>query len=158
MTRRQYTYPFISTKDSQTGLLKILDESHYYPWLKHQGYGTYGLEESHLDVIIAPIAKNPYQYKFGVKEWQDELGLNIYDFEARGYDPATVRTTTQDPLAEKFYSQSSYSFLNNNPMIYVDPTGMAADHVYELNNKTGEMKKIEHNNDTTDRTCFRSIC
>src|SRR5690606_36231656 len=32
------------TKDPQTGLLKILDESHYYPFgLRHQEYGTYGL-------------------------------------------------------------------------------------------------------------------
>lgn len=35
------------------------------------------------------------------------------------------RTTTQDQLAEDFYSVSPYSFLNNSPPNFVDPTGMA---------------------------------
>jgi hypothetical protein len=34
------------------------------------------------------------------------------------------RTTTLDPLAEKFYNLSPQSFLNNNPLSFVDPTGM----------------------------------
>jgi hypothetical protein len=41
--------------------------------------------------------------------------------------PDIVRTPTQDPLSEKFTNVSPYSFLNNNPMYFVDPTGMAAD-------------------------------
>ena len=64
-----------------------------------------------------------YKYKFQNKEWQDELGLNTYDFGARGYMPDIVRTPTLDPLAEKFYSFSPYSFLNNNPLRFVDPDG-----------------------------------
>lgn len=34
------------------------------------------------------------------------------------------RTTTYDPKAEKYYNVSPQSFLNNNPIRYVDPTGM----------------------------------
>jgi len=62
-------------------------------------------------------------YKFQNKEWQDELSLNLYDFGARLYDPAIVRTTTYDPLVEKFYHISPQSFLNNNPLTFIDPTG-----------------------------------
>src|SRR5690554_5800910 len=72
-----------------------------------------------------------YQYKFGAKEWQDELGLNIYDFEARNYMPDIVRTTTQDPLADSFAHQSPYSFFNNNPIYFKDPTGMAGTDWYQ---------------------------
>ncbi|MFA7616994.1 MAG: hypothetical protein WCY16_10485, partial [Weeksellaceae bacterium] len=52
------------TKDPQTGNLKILDESHYYPFgLKHQEYSTFGFVSNPIQgVIIAPIANNPYKY------------------------------------------------------------------------------------------------
>jgi hypothetical protein len=38
--------------------------------------------------------------------------------------PDIVRTPTQDPLSEKFYTKSPYSFLNNNPIYFIDPDGM----------------------------------
>ena len=68
-----------------------------------------------------------YQYKYNGKEWQDELGLNVYDFHARNYDPAIGRTSTIDPLTEKFTNLSAYSFFNNNPVYFIDPTGMSSD-------------------------------
>jgi hypothetical protein len=37
------------------------------------------------------------------------------------------RTTTLDPLAEKFYDLSPQSFLNNNPLRFIDPTGMESE-------------------------------
>jgi RHS repeat-associated protein len=74
-----------------------------------------------------PLFKTSYNYKFENKEWQDELGLNMYDFDARGYMPDLGRTTTHDPLAEKFYHLSPQSFLNNNPLRFTDPTGMESD-------------------------------
>ena len=58
------------------------------------------------------------------KELQDELGLNLYDFEWRQYDPTIWRTPTMDPMAEKFYGMSPYSWAANNPVRYVDPDGM----------------------------------
>src|SRR5690606_22221344 len=97
--------------DRLLGLL-ILDETHYYPFgLKQKGYEP------------PPAYATSYKYKFQNKEWQDELNLNVYDFGARQYMPDIVRTTTIDPLAEKFYSLSPQSFLNNNPLYFIDPTG-----------------------------------
>ncbi len=55
---------------------------------------------------------------------QDELDLSLYDFHARQYDPTIGRTTTIDPMAQMFYSMSSYSWAANNPMRFMDPTGM----------------------------------
>jgi hypothetical protein len=40
------------------------------------------------------------------------------------YDPAIGRTCQLDPLAEKYYDLSSYSWAANNPLRYTDPTGM----------------------------------
>ncbi|WP_372474856.1 RHS repeat domain-containing protein [Capnocytophaga sp. ARDL2] len=97
---------------------EILEESNYYPFgLKHQGYN----EITNVNKSIAAE-----KYKFGGKEWNDELGLNLYDFHARNYDAAIGRTTTYDPMAEEFYRLSPQSFLNNNPINFVDPTGMVA--------------------------------
>lgn len=57
------------------------------------------------------------------KEWKDEVGLNLYDFEWRYYDPYTAHTTTMDPKGEKFFSLSPYSWTANNPLNVIDPDG-----------------------------------
>lgn len=50
-------------------------------------------------------------------------GLDEYDSEARWYYPAIMRTTTMDPLCEKYYSISPYAWCGNNPVNLVDPDG-----------------------------------
>lgn len=50
-------------------------------------------------------------------------GIDEYDSQARWYYPAIMRTTTMDPLCEKYYSTSPYAWCNNNPVKYVDPDG-----------------------------------
>ena len=109
--------------------MKIIEESNYYPFgLKHENYNAqkYDFKQNALGtfVVLAPTQNNDYKYKFENKEYQDELGLNMYDFGARGYMPDLGRTTTYDPLCEKFSDLSPQSFLNNNPLSFVDPTGM----------------------------------
>lgn len=56
---------------------------------------------------------------------QDELGWNTYDFGARNYDPWTARWNQIDPLAEDFYSFSTYNAMMNDPINLIDPDGMA---------------------------------
>jgi len=79
-------------------------------------------------------------YKFGGKELQDELNLNVYDFHARNYMPEIGRTTTQDPSAEKYYSISSYSFFGNNPVFFTDPDGRE---IEPVDNKSGRRVQRE---------------
>jgi hypothetical protein len=50
-------------------------------------------------------------------------GLDEYDSEARWYYPAIMRTTTIDPLAEKYYSISPYAWCGGNPVKYCDLRG-----------------------------------
>ena len=68
-------------------------------------------------------------YKYNGKELDQSHGLNQYDYSARFYDPAYNRFTTMDPLSEKYYSWSPYVYVGNNPMKYIDPTGMAVEDV-----------------------------
>lgn len=64
------------------------------------------------------------QRKYNGKEWIEAHGLDEYDSQARMYYPAIMRTTTIDPLAEKYYSISPYAWCGNNPVNRVDPDGM----------------------------------
>ena len=92
---------------------EILEESNYYPFgLKHNGYNS---NNSQLG----------YKYKYNGKELQDELGLNMYDMEARNYMPDIGRWGVIDELAENFRDSSPYNFSNNNPISFSDPSGMA---------------------------------
>ncbi len=61
--------------------------------------------------------------KYGDKEFDEMHGLNEYDSEARRYYPAICRTTTIDPLCEKYYSASPYAWCGNSPVNAIDPNG-----------------------------------
>ena len=90
---------------------EIVEEHNYYPYgLKHKGYNT-------------AVTGRTHKYRYNGKELDDDLGLNMYDYGARFYDPNTGRWFTQDMLAEKYYSNSTYGYALENPIIYIDPDG-----------------------------------
>jgi RHS repeat-associated protein len=78
------------------------------------------------------------QCRYDTIDFQDELGLDWLDYGARMYDAVLGRTSTQDPLAEKFYGLSPYCMFANNPLRFVDPTGME---IEEASKKEWERQK-----------------
>ena len=82
-------------------------------------------------------------YKYGGKEFVEMHGLDEYDSEARWYYPALMRTTTQDPLAEKYYDISPYAWCANNPVNLVDPDGKD---IYYIG-IYGEIMEVEKDNE-----------
>ncbi|MEC4048606.1 RHS repeat-associated core domain-containing protein [Flavobacterium sp. SUN046] len=118
------------TKNPQSGALSIIEENHYYPFgLKHNNYNSdknmYAKEQEQLKIKpVPPLFKSAYNYKYNGKELQDELGLNMYDYGARNYDPARAGWSTIDPLAEKMRRWSPYNYCFDNPMRFVDPDVM----------------------------------
>jgi RHS repeat-associated protein len=77
--------------------------------------------------ILPPTDGKPleYKYKYNGKEWQDELGLNFYDYGARNYDPAIGRWMNIDALSEEFSDYSPFVYVFNNPVRHIDPDGNA---------------------------------
>jgi RHS repeat-associated protein len=117
------------TFDGRENELKILEENHYYPFgLKHSNYNVdkvdFDKDETGFFVILKSVERNKNQYKYNGKEFQDELGLNVYDYHNRTYDQATGRWWQIDPMAEQGRRWSPYAYAMNNPVYFIDPDGM----------------------------------
>ena len=82
-------------------------------------------ERTITTLSVVCLAYRQYQpYKYNGKELDTKKGLNWYDYGARHYDAALGRFTTNDPLAEKYYSMSPYTYCADNPVKFIDPNGM----------------------------------
>ena len=121
-------------EDPQQGnVLKILEENHYYPFgMKHENYNVGKLNfiefpDTGVELVPMPaVANASYNYKYNGKELQEELGLNMYDYGARNYDPALGRWMNVDPKAETSRRWNPYTYCYNNPLRFIDPDGMQA--------------------------------
>jgi RHS repeat-associated protein len=98
---------------------KVLDENHYYP---------YGLVTSN-----SALLNTAQPLKYQGKELEKSLGLEMYDFTARMYDPQLGRTWQPDPLADKRSWVSPYSWVQNNPINRIDPSGAVDGPVFGSN-------------------------
>ncbi len=84
------------------------------------------------------------RFAYNGKENNPELGLEWYDFDARNYDASLGRWMNIDPLAEVFYEWSPYNFNYNNPMRYIDPTGLGPqDLIFKGSIKS--LEKVQNN-------------
>jgi len=68
--------------------------------------------------------KNRYLYNGKELISEYDIELNWYDYGARMYDPQVGRWWVVDKLAEKYFFLSSYAYCTNNPIKYIDPTGL----------------------------------
>jgi RHS repeat-associated protein len=97
------------------GYSEIIQENHYYPF----GLNMTGPWD-------APQWQPGNAYQYNGKEWNEDLGLDLYDYGARWYDAAVGRWGQVDPLAETEHSLSMtpYNFAANDPTNNIDPDGL----------------------------------
>ena len=118
---------------TEEGYVTLSDKKYHYYLQDHQGNNRVVLsssgaveEANHYYPFGGVFASsgNVQPYKYNGKELDTKKGLNWYDYGARHYDAALGRFTTNDPLAEKYYSMSPYTYCADNPVKFIDPNGM----------------------------------
>jgi RHS repeat-associated protein len=101
--------------EEDTGTLATLQQNHYYP---------FGMLIPSLSTTNTLGALKDNRYLYNGKEFNDDFGLDWYDYGARFYDPQIGRWHSVDPLAEDYIAWSPYNYVMNNPLRYIDPDGM----------------------------------
>ena len=115
------SYEDIDGNGSIAAATEILEENNYYPFgLKHKGYNT------NVSANINSVAK---RFKYNGVEYEDALGLNLYEMDVRSYDPAIARFIGIDPVTH--HSNSTYTAFDNNPVIFADPSGADSETLFK---------------------------
>ncbi|HLN52739.1 MAG TPA: DUF6443 domain-containing protein [Lentimicrobium sp.] len=95
------------------GLAKVIKTDSYYPF----GMDIKDLCKTNNETKDIP------KKKYISKDFNQEFGIDYYDFGARAYDPILCRWNSIDPFGEEYYNVSLYQYCNNNPMKFIDPDG-----------------------------------
>lgn len=103
--------------DHTSHIPEVLAQNTYYPF----GMRMEGV------VNNTPLNTDPNQHLYNAgSEFQNDLLNQMPGYLStffREYDPAIMRFTGVDVMAEKYHSLNSYHYGNNNPVMYNDPTG-----------------------------------
>ena len=117
---------------TEGGYLSLNDKKYHYYLQDHQGNNRVvassdgSVEETNHYYPFGGFfagTGNVQPYKYNGKELDAKKGLNWYDYGARMYDAGLGRFTTVDPMAERHYGVTPYSYCDNDPIGKIDPTG-----------------------------------
>jgi RHS repeat-associated protein len=105
-----------SNNDGSIATSEIIAETNFYPFgLVQQGYNN---------TVNGGGNAIAQRKLFNSKEFQDELGLNVYFFKFRTSDPALGRFWQIDPLAGTYPHNSPFAFAENNVTSGTDLEGL----------------------------------
>ena len=141
---------------TEEGYLSLNDSKYHYNLKDHQGNNRVvinqngNVEETNHYYPFGGVfasSQNVQPYKYNGKELDTKKGLNWYDYGARQYDAAIGRFTTMDPMTEKYYAVSPYTYCINNPIKYIDPNGMTL--VIWYKNNDGKLVSYKYSGGNT---------
>ncbi|MEM6830128.1 MAG: RHS repeat-associated core domain-containing protein, partial [Bacteroidota bacterium] len=123
--QKGYLLAYLSNENKEAATVFFDDFTVYHGKtnvVSAQDYYPFGLTYNNYKKTASTAQK----YKYGGKEEQEDWGVGIMDFEARFYDGALGRFMNVDPLADDGGQESwtPYHYTYNNPMAFVDPTGL----------------------------------
>ena len=132
---------------------EIIEETHNYP---------FGLKMHGFNSNISSLGNSTAQkFKYNSIEFEESLGLDLYEMDLRQYDPAIARWTSIDPVTH--WSMSTYTAFDNNPVYWADPSGANSTmRVQDLDGKWHTLTEGEDyttiyeasdNNDSTEDPC-----
>lgn len=123
-------------------------------------YRAYGTEhkpeilssawKQHVSDVVAELPREKTHHRFTGKYLDDATGL--YYYGARYYDPALGRFVSPDPLYMSDPERCTtspiacnlFAYANNNPMAFIDPTGLKAEIAEERREEiTTEVQRID---------------
>ncbi len=117
-----YVYVWISNESDINVYFDDLSVQHRTgPIVQENTYYPYGLPIESLSSYAAIKTANKQLYQS--KLLDDELDLNLYDFESRFFDPQTARFISVDPAMQ---FANGYNSMAGNPIMYRDPDGQWA--------------------------------
>ena len=123
------------TFDTNTGSAVTVQQDDYFP------FG--------MDITRNPVPSVKNEYLYNKKELQEDL--NLYDYNARFYDPVVAKWITPDPLAELNRKWSPYAYVLNNPVRLTDPDGMTEEddllNDKSFENESDQRAKMQRNID-----------
>ena len=142
---------------TEEGYITLSDNKYYYYLNDHQGNNRVVINQSgaveetnhyYLFGGVFASSTSTQPYKYNSKEYDTKKGLNWYDYGARHYDAVLGRFMTVDPLAEKYYSESLYTYCYSNPINCIDPNGKDGIYIafpdYKISTPIGKIGNLGH--------------
>lgn len=101
---------------------------------------------SRLEVTGIALNKTDFgDYRYGItgKEKDSNINFGAYDFGGRIYDSRIGKWLSTDPMFHKRLFVSPYNYVQNNPIMRIDPDGALDDYYY---NEKGELTHVAKTN------------
>lgn len=127
LTKNGYLYIYVSNETPNIDVFfdnlqvthirgPLVEETAYYPF----GLTMAGISDKALNFGVPENKKK----KFQGQEYNDDLGVDIYEFKFRMDDPQIGRFWQIDPLANKYVFNSSYAFSEDHVTTHVELEGL----------------------------------
>ncbi|OQP59655.1 hypothetical protein A3860_36405 [Niastella vici] len=129
MTRNGYLYVFVSNESKGNVYFDDIRVEHIHgPLVEETHYYPFGLTMAGISSKAPTTLVNRHLYaanEIQNAEFANGSGLDLYDFNARTYDPQLGRFIQVDPMADEGGQErlSPFHYSYNNPVLYTDHDG-----------------------------------